>query len=125
MIARAETRAIDEEHEDSVTTITFQMKHRVEFGQEVCVVGSVRSLGNWDAEKGAIPLSWTADDIWTVSVTVRRSEVAKLEYKYIVRSESDSTIEWEKGGNHNVLRKASRELTQEDFWDFPGYNCRV
>ena len=83
----------------------------------------MRALGDWNANEQAVPMQWSSGDVWTASVTVRRWDVPKLEYKYIVKSERG--IVWEQGGNHNVLKPAQRTMTQEDFWEFPGYNCRV
>jgi hypothetical protein len=124
LVARAETQAYEEEHEDAVTTLEFRIKHHLEFGQLLFLTGSVRTLGEWNAMDGAIPMKWTEGDLWTCEATVRRSEVPKLEYKYIVKSGKDS-VQWESGGNHNVLRKPTRKMVQEDFWEFPGYNCRA
>ena len=122
-VTRAETIAFDQEHEDALTSIEFRIQRHVEFGEALCLVGSVRALGDWDAVDRAIPMQWSQGDTWTATVSVRRSEVPKLEYKYIVKSEEG--LVWEQGGNHNVLKPAQRTLVQEDFWEFPGYNCRV
>ena len=124
LVARAEIVAFEEEHNDFLTTIRFQIKLHVAFGEQVCIIGSVRELGDWDADLGALPLDWCEGDVWSREVTVKRACVPRLEYKYIVRSDSGK-VKWESGGNHNVLKKPEREMTQEDFWEFPGYNCRV
>jgi hypothetical protein len=124
MVSRAETTAFEEEHNDSVTTIEFRIRHHVEFGEEVHIVGSVRELGKWDADDGSLPLHWSENDLWSAIITVKRADVPRLEYKYIVRSQDGKTT-WEKGGNHNILKKPSRSMIQEDFWEFPGFNCRV
>ena len=122
MISRAETLAFEEEHEKAITTIEFRIQRRVQFGQGVMLVGSVRELGSWDIARG-ITLDWSEGDLWTGTVSVKRADVGRLEYKYIVKS--DSGAEWEAGGNHNVLKPVARHMVQEDFWAFPGYNIRV
>ena len=123
MIARAEQQAYEEEHEDAITTLEFKIQKHLEFGQELLVVGSVRQLGTWVPASG-IPLSWNEGDYWTGAVTVQRSEVPRIEYKYIVKSISEDAaldINWETGGNHNILAKPARRMQLMDVWEFPGY----
>jgi hypothetical protein len=117
-VQRAEKSAVDSEHEDCVTTLTFTIKLHVEYGQCVFVVGSVRELGNWDPDQ-AIALQWSEGDVWTGSATVKRSQLSRIEYKYFVRSGSEA--KWEAGGNHNILKKASNRIALVDVWEFPGY----
>ena len=124
IISRAETTSFEEEHANSVTSIEFRIKHRVEFGESVSLVGSVRELGRWDPSE-AIPLEWSEGDNWKCKTELKRAEVSRMEYKYIVKRENSDSVEWEAGGNHNVLRPAARDMVQEDFWEFPGYNIRV
>ena len=124
MITRAELLAYEEEHRDAVTELEFRIRLKVQFGQSVCLVGSVRELGNWEATDSAVNLKWTDGDVWTTTVAVKRADVPRIEYKYLVRS-PDSSVRWESGGNHNVLRPPAAEMVQVDTWEFPGYNCSV
>jgi hypothetical protein len=124
LVSRAESIAYDEEHNDMYTTIQFRINLHVEFGERVCLIGSVRELGEWDVDSNAISLTWSESDIWQAEVKVKRADVARLEYKYVVLK-ADGKVRWESGGNHNVLKKPERRITQDDFWEFPGYNCRV
>lgn len=124
VITRAESTAYEEEHNDAVTTVEFRIQKHVEFGEELRIVGSVRELGEWDARSSSIAMEWGSGDMWSCVVTVKRADVARLEYKYFVRSDEGS-LRWEVGGNHNVLKTPERHMVQEDFWEFPGYNCRV
>lgn len=124
LVSRAEATAYEEEHEGVITTIEFRIQRQVEFGQNVVLVGSVRELGDWDVAKG-VPLHWSVGDIWTCRTTVKRADVNRIEYKYVVKGLSSGSIEWEAGGNHNVLKPAERRMVQEDFWAFPGYVVKV
>ena len=117
-IANAEKNAVETEHSECITRLEFSIKHHVEFGQNLCIVGSVRELGNWDPNE-ALTLQWSEGDVWKTSVSVNRSQLAKIEYKYFVKSSTD--IHWEGGGNHNILKKSSSHIELVDVWEFPGY----
>jgi len=123
MVARAEKDAYDEEHEDAKTTLDFRIQKHLELGQELLVVGSVRQLGSWTPTSG-VGLAWNDGDFWTGSMTVQRWEIPRIEYKYIVKSRSENgteSIDWETGGNHNILAKPARRIQLMDVWEFPGY----
>jgi hypothetical protein len=120
MISRAETRAIAEEKDETLVTLRFQIRHHVEFGDSIYLVGSTHELGRWDIQK-AVPLVWSSGDVWTVSVDIRRVDIPRLEYKYTMRSQGGE-FTWEKCSNRYILKTPSREMTLVDLWEFPGYN---
>lgn len=41
----------------------------VEWGQEVALVGTADTLGNWDVQK-SIPMCWNDGDVWTAQAEV-------------------------------------------------------
>lgn len=117
MVRRAENRAIEEEKNDTIVTLFIRVHHRVEFGQKVFLVGSVHELGQWDPQKG-VALAWSAGDMWSGRVDIRKSELAKLEYKYVV---SGDVFTWEKCKNRYILKAPTREMVVTDRWEFPGF----
>lgn len=44
--------------------VTFTLAHRVEYGEHICLVGEVESLGGWNSE-ASIAMRWQEGDLWT------------------------------------------------------------
>jgi len=119
IVARAEERAAEEEYAETTTVLDFTINHHVPYEHSVWIVGSVRELGDWDPKKG-IPLEWSEGDIWRTSISMKRHEVSKLEYKYL--SKFADTVIWESGKNHNILPSPAARIVVRDQWEFPGFN---
>ena len=107
------------------TILEISVQYHVPFGQVVCLTGSVRELGDWDPRL-SVPLSWSEGDIWNVEVDVKRHELARLEYKFVVQVPGPNPIfVWESGSNHNILALPARRIEIRDQWGFPGYNHNI
>lgn len=120
MVHRAESRAMEEEKNETTITLFIRVHHRVAFGHKVLLVGSAYELGHWDPQRG-VELAWSAGDMWSGRVDIRRSEIAKLEYKYVV-SVDHNVFQWENCKNRYILKAPVRELVVTDQWEFPGFN---
>ncbi len=125
ILARAEERAIEEENYSTTTTLEISVQHHVPYGQMVCISGSVRELGDWDP-KSAPALTWSEGEVWIGEVDVKRHQLGKLEYKFVVLIPEDpQRFEWETGSNHNILALPCRRISIRDRWGFPGYNHNI
>lgn len=120
LLLNAEREVFDEEMRDNSVLMKFRIVHHVPFGEGLFIIGSVPELGSWEPEN-AIPLLWEPGDVWTVSVSVKRSEIPKFEYKYFVKA-GEEPIRWENCRNHVLLRHPTPDMLVEDFWQFPGFN---
>jgi hypothetical protein len=49
--------------------LSFKLPYKCSFGQEIAMVGSGESLGNWDVHQ-AKSMHWTDGDIWQVEFEV-------------------------------------------------------
>ena len=125
LLARAEEMAVEEEKDCTTTTLEMSVQHHVPYGQIVCITGSVRELGDWDPNS-AHPLTWTDGDIWKADVDVKRHQLGKLEYKFVVQIPGEPPeFVWESGTNHNILALPDRRIGIRDRWGFPGYNHNI
>eukprot|EP00238_Polyblepharides_amylifera_P005438 CAMPEP_0196580046 /NCGR_PEP_ID=MMETSP1081-20130531/26575_1 /TAXON_ID=36882 /ORGANISM="Pyramimonas amylifera, Strain CCMP720" /LENGTH=178 /DNA_ID=CAMNT_0041899809 /DNA_START=486 /DNA_END=1022 /DNA_ORIENTATION=+ len=76
-------------------TIRFQVHYQTYIGQELLIGGSHPALGGWDTER-ALPMEWTAGDIWMAEVELPAGAVCF--YKYLLAE--GSRLEWQHGANH-------------------------
>lgn len=94
------------------TKITFRINFHTKWGEQLCLVGSDPSIGNWDAEN-AFPMYHNGDGEW--EATLHFTNPFALEYKYLVKSD-DGTLHWE-GGKNRILEKTACRLVEiRDFW---------
>lgn len=49
------------------TPVRFNIRLKVEFGQQLVVVGSCNSLGSWNVDN-AIRLNWQEGHVWEASI---------------------------------------------------------
>jgi hypothetical protein len=47
--------------------LSFKLPYRVNFGQNLCLVGQGEALGNWDPNQGK-RMEWSQGDVWTVQL---------------------------------------------------------
>ena len=80
-----------------IAQITFWLQYQAEYGQRICIVGSVPSLGQWQAS-GAPELEWGEGHKWSVTVDVTVGTL--VEYKYVVlESDGLTALQWQAGNN--------------------------
>lgn len=96
--------------------ITFSIEYKAQWGQKLCVTGSIVELGNWDEGENAIELMATSDDTWqgTVSIDGRRKDFV---YYYFVRNENHvvERREW-KRMHHLLVTEPVKKLLIDDRW---------
>jgi hypothetical protein len=82
--------------EGPTVKVKFELQRECHFGQQFKVVGSDPQFGNWDPS-AAVPLNWSEGHLWTADLDV--PEGKKIEYKYILVSDQEETVEWQPGFN--------------------------
>ncbi len=96
--------------------ITFSIKYRAEWGQKLCVCGSIPELSCWD-ESQAIELSAEgAEDRWTGSLSIdgRRKDFA---YYYLVKDAEGQVLRREWKRMHRLcIKEPFRTLYMDDRW---------
>lgn len=96
--------------------ITFSIKYRAEWGQKLCITGSIVELGNWDEGEQALQLTANGDDRWegTVSIDGRRKDFV---YYYFVKNERGEVDrrEW-KRMHHMLITEPVKTLFMDDRW---------
>ena len=102
--------------------ITFQLRFKTNFGQQLFVTGNHNLLDNNDIEK-AIPLTYFNEDFWAASIDVKSTEKNKglINYNYFLKS-LDGTISYDSGNDKQInLKSTSKELLFIDGWNYTGY----
>lgn len=104
-------------------TITFQLKFRTQFGQNLYITGNHPLLGNGDTEK-ALPLKYLNDELWGISIELEAKEIADaiISYNYILRN-ADGTFSYD-WGTDKLFHPASfkqNEVLMIDAWNYAGY----
>lgn len=94
--------------------VRFWMKIHVDYGQRVCLVGSVPELGSW-VLADSVAMEWSEGDMWNAVVELPAGGV--LEYKYVVVGQGGHAVSWQ-SGNNSVLAVAleDEELEVHDNW---------
>ncbi len=95
----------------STVPVTFNANATTSWGQNVFVVGSIPSLGSWNANN-AIALSAATYPIWSGTATLPSNTY--FEYKY-VKKNPDGTVTWESGTNRSYTTSVSA-ITLNDTW---------
>ena len=75
--------------------VNFKLLLQLEFGQSVCIVGSIPELGNW--QEFRCFMKWTEGHVWTLQTPIT-SFVPYFQYKYVIM-EGDQDLKWENGIN--------------------------
>ena len=75
--------------------VTFRVQIKVNFGESICVLGSIPELGKWKEYKHH--LKWTEGNIWE-SVSPLTTHSFFFQYKYaLLDKNATELINWEKG----------------------------
>lgn len=68
----------------------FVTQRELQFGQNMCIVGSTESLGEWK-EENAVEMTWAEGNIWSVVAFLPIGE--ESHFKFVVKR--DGEFEWE------------------------------
>lgn len=82
----------------ALCAVTFAVKHHVNYGQRLKVVGSPDALGAWECS-AAPEMAWSEGDQWALTVDL---PAGKHEFKIAVGSKRGEQVEWEHGHNRVV-----------------------
>ncbi|TNV72982.1 hypothetical protein FGO68_gene464 [Halteria grandinella] len=96
------------EMEPIVQSVEIRVHYVTNFGQEVYLVGSLPSLGAWDAYNKGIRLTWSEGHLWRVILPLDGtfpSLNSLAEYKFIIK-QGGKFIRWEEGKNHQLDLKS-------------------
>ncbi|MFR9165276.1 MAG: 4-alpha-glucanotransferase [Dysgonomonas sp.] len=100
--------------------ITFNIDYKTLWGQNICICGSLKQLGDWD-ESLALELHCTDISKWGVSLEID-DNAESFEYYYFVK-ENDKTVRKETGETRRIPLKEKLNLILNDYWkDFPQQN---
>jgi hypothetical protein len=99
---RAAAAAPDSQQAPATVPVTFNLNHKVNFGQEVLLVGSHEALGAWRVDN-AVRASWSEGHQWSASVNLPAGEL--LEFKFVVSDPAN--VEWEAGSNRSLTVDAA------------------
>ena len=88
--------------------IIFSIIYNSIYGEEVCILGSTRKLGNWKSSE-ALHLKWNSGNLWKGEIKVEVEDLKDFEFKFVIM-EKGKIKYWESGDN-NVFKFA--ELINE------------
>lgn len=98
---------------ESENMIIFSVVADVEFGESVCVLGSVEALGNWTPGKGLVMhLEQGSSTHWSAATKIdvcgEACSLSDVEYKFVKLS-TGGDVEWEPGGpsTNRIISSAS------------------
>ncbi|OIT07698.1 PREDICTED: phosphoglucan, water dikinase, chloroplastic [Nicotiana attenuata] len=92
-VSSVETREKQQKGKNSEKVqLRVRLKHQVEFGEHIAVLGSAKELGSW---KKNIMMDWTENG-WISELELRAGE--SLEYKFVIVGK-DKNMVWENGSN--------------------------
>ena len=80
--------------------VTFEIVYPTVFGEEIGVLGSGNSLGNWNQDK-VIKLKWNKGNIWKGSISINEDNLYDFEFKFVLLF-NDKIKKWESGANNIV-----------------------
>ena len=88
--------------------IIFSIVYNSIYGEEVCILGSTRKLGNWKSNE-ALHLKWNSGNLWKGEIKVEVEDLQDFEFKFVIM-EKGKIKYWESGDN-NIFKFA--ELINE------------
>lgn len=100
--------------------ISFQIEYRTNWGQRLCLCGSLPELGNWEANQ-APSMNYRSDGTWTLELELPAIPPDGFRYKYALLNEGSSLVQWE-FGKDRIFMPASQPVGQgqvRDFWRSP------
>ena len=101
--------------------LTFEIVYPTVFGEEIGILGSGQSLGNWKQDK-VIKLKWNKGNIWKGSIPINEYNLSDFEFKFVLLS-NNKIKQWESGGNNIVnFNNIYQEVVKRRNGRFSKYN---
>ncbi|GMH42311.1 hypothetical protein BSKO_10230 [Bryopsis sp. KO-2023] len=88
--------------------VSFRMPYRVNFGENLCLVGSGSPLGEWDVSRG-LSMTWSDGDVWKADLDVDLVPELELQYKYVIKGSDGGVVTWMSGDNIPLKLPATDE----------------
>ena len=102
--------------------ITFQLRFKTTFGQQLFITGNHSKLGNGKMEE-AIPLQFFNDEFWYSVIELSKEDLTKqpIIYNYFLKN-NDGTISYDCGTDKQIdLQTKCKEILRIDGWNYTGY----
>ena len=101
--------------------ITFQLKYRTQYGQNLYITGNHPLLGNGDTNK-ALPLRYLNEELWSISIEIDKTVNYAINYNYILQN-ADGTFSYDWGSDKtfNPSTTCADEILMLDSWNYAGY----
>uniref|UniRef100_A0A3B0N6W9 Trehalose-6-phosphate synthase n=1 Tax=Theileria annulata TaxID=5874 RepID=A0A3B0N6W9_THEAN len=97
------------------TAVHFRCRCKVDFGDKVVVVGSHKSLGDWDVKNShRMIMSSTVEDIWISSFPAYLPLKSYVEYRYAVLNENDEFMQWKDEVVRHVEPTGNEMIVEDD-----------
>ena len=95
-------------------TLKFTIEYKTQWGQELCICGSVSQLGGFD-ETEALVLSTTDGINWTAEVQLQSVDKEPVEYYYFIRKNGQS-LRRESSPNRRIKLTNNTDFSIQDYW---------
>jgi len=104
-------------HHAGVIAIRFSIHYHTQWGQCLCVAGSLPDLGEWDVEHAA-QMTYSSDGFWSLELALPEGCETAFSYKYFVRHEPYGAVQWEGGENRLFVLRERRfsRVELNDWW---------
>lgn len=112
----------------SFSTLAMKIRFNIHYitapGQNICICGSIKELGRWDAGK-AFHLDYAPGGSWSNSIELTNG-IKLIEYKYLLKDDHGKTI-WEWGNNRKIDISGMRSSTivVQEKWRSPSNEEKV
>ncbi len=111
----------DSQSDLTLQKVTFEIVYPTVFGEEIGILGSGDSLGNWKQDK-VIKLKWNKGNIWRGSISINEYNLADFEFKFVLLN-NNKISKWENGANNIVnFNKIYQEVIKGRNGRFNKYN---
>ena len=111
----------DSQSDLTLQKVTFEIVYPTVFGEEIGILGSGESLGNWKQDK-VIKLKWNKGNIWKGSISINEYNLADFEFKFVLLN-NNKISKWESGSNNIVnFNKIYQEVIKRRNGRFNKYN---
>ena len=111
----------DSQSDLTLQKVTFEIVYPTVFGEEIGILGSGESLGNWKQDR-VIKLKWNKGNIWKGSISINEYNLADFEFKFVLLN-NNKISKWESGSNNIVnFNKIYQEVIKRRNGRFNKYN---
>ena len=88
-----------EQNDFDINKIKFEIKYDTSYGEEVGILGSNESLGNWNTNNIYF-LKWNNGNIWNGTININKP-YKNFEFKYVITYNREIK-KWENGDNNKI-----------------------